>query len=377
MSTTEVRQPPETAAAKPDGYLHGLDLLRVIASCAVVFTHVLAWFAGDGEQWWAGTWTKWVSVGTLHLHPWLSFVGVAFFLVVSGVVVTHVTNRETPGQFLRRRVTRLAPLLFVVTFIGWCLINFGLRVSRVWEGPLGVDKLLLGMVLGNTFAEPDVALLAVTWTLRVQIVFYVLVALSIPLLRRWAWVPPLVIAALACLTLLIAPHNEFFGAHFTGFATYIPLLCLGQLISLVHSGKVHPVAGVAIGSVHFLLLVWADKLGLTFQGDGVPRTALLAVLVVVLLMKAQDRVSRSALVKAWAKRTYAIYLVHVCAIYPVFDALTPHLDENLVVLIGLAVAYLAAEALHRWVEMPADRAIRRWERRRSTTGRAGRSRSAV
>ncbi|MEU4442546.1 acyltransferase [Actinosynnema sp. NPDC050801] len=371
MSTTELEQQPTTARAKRTDYLHGLDLLRVIASCAVVFTHVLAWFAGVGEGWWAWTATAWVSADTLHLHPWISFVGVAFFFVVSGVVVTHVTNRETPGQFLRRRLTRLAPLLFVVTFIGWCMINFGLRISRVWEGPLGVDKLLLGMVLGNGFAEPDVALLAITWTLRVQVLFYVLVALSIPLLRKRAWVPPLAIAALCCLTLLAAPHNEFFGAHFTGFATYLPVLCLGQLISLVHSGRVDPLAGVAIGSVHFLLLVWADKIGLTFQGDGVPRTVLLAVLVVVLLMKAQDRVSRSALVKAWAKRTYAIYLVHVCAIYPVFDTLMPHLDENLVVLIGLAVTFLAAEVLHRLVEMPADRAIRRWERRGSVTGRPG------
>lgn len=370
MSTTGVAR-PQAAPAERDDHLHGLDLLRVIASCAVVFTHVLAWFAGANEGWWAWTWTRWVSADTLNLHPWMSFVGVAFFFVISGVVVTHVTGRETSGQFLRRRLTRLAPLLFVVTFIGWSLINLGLRISPAEEGPLGVDKLLLGMVLGTSFTEPQVVLLAITWTLRVQVLFYVLVALSIPLLRRRAWVPPLVIAVLSCLTLLAAPHHEVFGEHFTGFATYLPVLCLGQIISLVHSGKVRPLVGVALGAAHFLLVVWADKLGLTFQGNGVPRTVLLVVLVVVVLMKARDRLSRSAFVKAWAKRTYAIYLVHVCAIYPVFDALMPHLDENLVVVIGLAVTFLATEALHRWVEMPAERTIRRWERRRSAARRPG------
>lgn len=364
MTTTARVDPQATVPIKRARYLHGLDLLRVVASCAVVFTHVLAWFSGADQDWWLWTWTERVGYGELHLNPRLSFLGVAIFLVVSGVVVTHVTDREGPGQFFRRRLVRLAPLLFAVTFIGWCLINAGLRISPEREGPLGVDRLLLGMVLANPFAEPEVVLLAVTWTLRVQIVFYALVAVTIPLLRKRAWVPPLVVALLCSVVLVLARHNEFIGAHLTGFATYVPVLCLGQLISLVHSGRVHPLAGTALGAVHFTLVVWADKLGLTFQGDAVPRTLLLVVLVVVVLMKARDRVSRSALVKAWAKRTYAIYLVHVCVIYPLFDALMPHLDATLVVVLGLVATALSAEVLHRWVEMPADRFTRRWDGRR-------------
>lgn len=358
---------------KSAGYLHGLDLLRVVASCAVVLTHLVAWFTLNDREFWLATAVERGVVEPLHLNPRLSFLGVALFLVVSGVVVTHVANRERPLQFLRRRVVRLIPLLWVVSIIVWVLINLGFRVSSARESNLDLGDLLSGMFLVNFLQTPQVALVAVTWTLQVQVVFYCYVALTIPVLRKRAWIPPLAAAPLCFTVLLITGHFPTVLAHEIGqFASYLPVLVLGQLISLVHSGKVHPVAGTAIGAVHFTLFVWVDKVGgHTGQGDSVPRTLLFAVLLTVLLVAASGPVSRSGFIRGWSKRTYAIYLIHLSAMYPLYDTLMPHLDATLVAVLGLVTTVLAAEALHRWIEMPADRAIRRWDRRRSVTGRAG------
>jgi exopolysaccharide production protein ExoZ len=53
--------------------------------------------------------------------------------------------------------------------------------------------------------------------------------------------------------------------------------------------------------------------------------------------------------------------------YPLFDTLMDELDPNLVALMGLALTALVAEILHRLVEMPANNAVRRWEKRKSTS----------
>jgi exopolysaccharide production protein ExoZ len=366
--TASVVDTPTAAPAKGSGYLHGLDLLRVIASCAVVLTHLIAWFTLNKQEFWLSAWIERDVVDTLHLNPRLSFLGVAIFLVVSGVVVTHVADREHPLQFLRRRVVRIIPLLWVVTVLVWCLINLGFRVSSASEGPLSFGDLLSGMVLANFFQTPQVALVAVTWTLQVQIVFYCYVALTIPLLRKRPWIPPLAAVPLCFLTLLLTADTGTVVSHQIGqFAAYLPVLCIGQLISLVHSGKVHPMAGIAISAVHFLLFVWLDKVGgYTFQGDSVPRTLLLAVLLAVVLVSVSGPVSRSAVIRGWSKRTYAIYLVHLSCMYPLYDALMPHLNPNLVAVLGLMWTFVVAEVLHRWVEMPANRAVRRWEKRESS-----------
>ncbi|MGM1058215.1 acyltransferase family protein [Saccharothrix sp. Mg75] len=360
----------EIAVTPPrrDQYLHGLDLLRVIASCAVVLTHLVAWFALNDEDFWLSTLLQGAVIDPLHLNPRLSFFGVALFLVVSGVVVTHVANRERPVQFLRRRVVRLVPLLWVVTPLVWVLINLGQRVSSAREGDLDLGDLVSGLFLANYFQDPPVALVAVTWTLQIQVVFYCYVALTIPVLRRHAWLPPLAAVPLCFATLLLTNGTGTVVGHQIGqFGAYLPVLCIGQLISLVHSGRVRPWAGVGIGAAHFLLFTWVDKVGgYTFQGDSVPRTLLFAVLLTVLLVAAGGPVSRSAFVRGWSKRTYAIYLIHLSAMYPMFDALMPHWDHTVVAVLGLLATALAAEVLHRLVERPADRAIRKWERRERT-----------
>ncbi|MBY8850921.1 acyltransferase family protein, partial [Saccharothrix sp. MB29] len=332
---------PVAAAERGTGYLHGLDLLRVFASSSVVVTHLVAWFSFARQPFWVAQGVESGVVGPLRLNPRLSFLGVALFLVVSGVVVTHVAGRERPAQFLRRRVVRLAPLLWVVTLLAWVMINLGLRVSATPQEDLGVGDLLGGLVLANFFWTPQVPLSEVAWTLPVQLGFYCYVAATIPVLRRMPWLPPLAAVPL-CFTILLVTGgpDPLVGFNLGQFGVYLPLLCVGQLISLVHSGKVGPYAGTAIGVAHYALFVWADKAGeYTFQGESVVRTVLLAVLATIVLVTVSGPVSRSRVVRSWAKRTYAVYLVHQIALYPLFDALMPHLDPTLVVLLGLAAVF--------------------------------------
>ncbi|MEJ2852524.1 MULTISPECIES: acyltransferase family protein [unclassified Saccharothrix] len=361
---TATAERPATATRK-DNYMHGLDLLRVVGSCLVVLTHLVAWFRVYDRDMWLVDAVEAGVVGPLHINEDMHFLGVAIFLVVSGVVVTHVADRESPGQFLRRRIVRLMPLLWAVTLVAWLALQAGVHYSEVKPENAGMGALLSNMVLAGFFTKPAVVLIGVTWTLLVQIGFYAYVAATIPVLRRQPWIAPLA-AAVLCFVVILSTFDtkvRAFG-QIGGLIGYLPLLCIGQLVSLVHSRKISPLVGTAIGAAHFAVVVWVDKLyRYAGMGEAVPRTLLIAVLVTVLLVRMDGPVCRSAFVKAWAKRTYAVYLVHMLAMYPLFELLVPHVDGTLLVVLGLVSVALLTEVAHRFVEAPADRAIRKWERR--------------
>lgn len=367
MSTRLSGQPMTTGPGVRPGRLYGLDLLRVLASCLVVYEHIAAYFTLSHQHWWLTDGVETEVVGSLHLNASLGFLGVCTFLMISGVVVTHVTARESPGTFLYRRVSRLVPLLWVVTPLVWVLINLGLQVSSSHDPHLSFGDLLSGMVLTNFFQTPQIGLVGSTWTLWIQIIFYCYVAAAIPVLRRRPWLPPVIMAALCFLAILFSTlsRNSTTGslhmwAHQIGqWAVYLTVLCIGQLISLVHTGAVHRYAGLAIGAVHALLFIWADRIGgFTFQGNAMPRTLLVVTAVVLLMMRNAGPISRSKVVAGWSRRTYSIYLVHMACLYPLMNALVPRIGPELAVLAGLATTVVVSDVLHRFVEMPAERFLR-------------------
>ncbi|MEV4311414.1 acyltransferase family protein [Actinocrispum sp. NPDC049592] len=348
--------------AQPESrYLHGLDFVRVLASCLVVYAHIQGWLIVRGQHWWLTDWVQANVIGTLQLNDRLSILGVTMFLVVSGVVVTYVTQRENPGQFLWRRLTRIAPLLWVVTPLVWILITVGQRVGdEVSSAGVGVGDLLRGLVLANFFTSPLERLVGVTWTLVIQVAFYCYVAAAIPALRRRPWIPPMVVA-LVCFVVVLATagsrNQAVLEVH--QICAYLPLLCIGQLISLAHTGQVHRATAALIGAVHLALFTWMDQVAMTtYPNYANVRTAVLVVLFVAVMMNVNGPVSRSKLIRNWSKRTYAIYLVHTACIFAVMDHFASVIGPDAGIVLSLAVSAGVAEILHRFVEMPAERLLR-------------------
>ncbi|MFC4005145.1 acyltransferase family protein [Prauserella oleivorans] len=348
-------------------YLYGLDLLRVVASVLVLFTHIANWFSTRQREWWLAGWVHRDVVTPLHLNDNLSFAGVSLFLLISGLVVTHVADRERPRQFLRRRLARVLPLLFVASVIAWLLVNHAGYRPESGQSSLDLLDLLAGMTLAGFFTTPEVVFLGIAWTLLTQIVFYGYVAATMPLLRRHAWAPSALAAALCCVLLSLATGVGTVAAHRIGMiAAFFPVLCLGQLLSLVHARKVRPGAGVVLGAVHVLLFVWADRLGeYMLGGTAYPRTLLIMLALVALVMTVHGRLSRSRVVRTWSRRTYAIYLLHPLCLYPVLDRLAPVIGADVALLVALGLLAAVVEPAHRLVELPVNNWFRSREGVRS------------
>jgi peptidoglycan/LPS O-acetylase OafA/YrhL len=147
-------------------YWPWLDGLRLFAALSVFSMH-LGQLGGlplpTGYLWW------WLHFG---------FYGVDLFFAVSGAVVTLAMARAVAGAnprrtFLRHRIARIVPL-FVLT----CLVDLWLNRPDFWEGPHPIGTLVAHLLfVHNWFPSTHGALNGPSWTLGVEMQFYLLVAL--------------------------------------------------------------------------------------------------------------------------------------------------------------------------------------------------------
>ncbi|MCR3747130.1 acyltransferase family protein [Lentzea californiensis] len=345
-------------------YMYGLDLLRVIAAVAVIYNHYSNWLKLNHEDFAIATVVDAVLIRPLHLNQQLAFVGVGVFLMISGIVVTHVAFRETSAQFLLRRAVRLLPAMWVMITVAWVLVS-ARQLSANQRPDLGDLFLNLGLV---NYSVPQTShVLALTWTLAVQVVFYFFVAATMPLLKRWPWVPPAIAVALVSVLISVTPPQGPAPLSFVRMATtFLPVLFIGQLISLVRSKKIPVGAGIAFGVLQYLLFVRADLTSDRWPlGEAYPRTFVFLFLVLLLATRANGALVRAKWVGEVAKRTYAIYLVHIPVGFPLLRLLTPHTGYWISVAVALIAVAVASELLHRLVEEPIAQWYRRREKRRT------------
>jgi exopolysaccharide production protein ExoZ len=345
-------------------YLHGLDLMRIVASAAVVYAHTRDWFTSGHESWWVNGVLNTAVLNPLRLGALMAPLAVITFFVISGLVVTYAAQKESPGRFLARRFVRIVPALWVVLIAVWVLTRLGVEAGVHGENAGAVSTLLANMTLLNfTTGSPGLDL--VTWTLTAQVAFYVIVSVTIPLLRRWPWLPPaLTWALLSVLMSLVRSENSAATHTLRVIVTLLPVMFIGQAIALAQLGKLHPLAALVYACGYWLVIVRGDLTSdFTPAVPGYPQMVVCIALLTIICGRLTGGVVGARWVKALADRTYAVFLLHVPVLY-----LTPHLVSTqpgttlafTVAMVGTAVT---ADLLYRFVEKPAVRWWRSWENR--------------
>src|SRR5882672_4349770 len=150
-----------------------IQILRLLAAVSVVAFH--AWGAAPE--------------GFKVPESAISFVlsygghGVDLFFVISGFIIFYAIHRATltPAEFLRRRVERIAPLYFVVTFAVIVLAmalpaTFG---TEGWYTPRHILKSLAFIA----FTDGEMPVVYLGWSLEYEMYFYLTVALLMALTR--------------------------------------------------------------------------------------------------------------------------------------------------------------------------------------------------
>ncbi len=354
-----------TVDASPGMRFVLVDQLRALGALAVLWSHLVgAWLDANDRSWTGLDLGQAILTDPLGLRTNLGSFGVALFFFVSGFVITHAAYRETGRQFIVRRLLRIYPPLFFAVLVTW-LVSVVFLTPTAAGGP---DHWLLQATLANWAISPLVIAIPVTWTLFIEVAFYLIVWASKPLLTRFtAGVPIAVLAVSAfCAVAMNSLGPSFFEAAHS--LILLPVLAIGQLTYLVLTRRLPLLAGAGLAVASWLLLLYGLRQSRPEQiGEDMPWGASIAFagLLFLLAVTLEGRFSGSRVLTVVAKRTYSVYLLH----WPIgMTALTVtviglHLPYTVGLVIALVLVAGFTELSYRFVERPWIALSRRIGRR--------------
>jgi exopolysaccharide production protein ExoZ len=285
--------------------------------------------------------------------------GVQFFFVLSGFVILLVHEKDVGnpakiGEFLWKRFRRIYPPfwigLLIITPVYFLIPSFGVGGERS-----------LSMILSTFLLAPDSRelLLGPAWTLRHEVLFYLIFCVSIwsrsvGLAVGAAWI---VLSAVVPFCHLGFPGSFFFTSNHLLFA-FGALVCLAfkrAKITRVQAAIVAILGSIMFASVWFAELYHVvnitDALNVLYGVAG-------ALLILGFVTTERDSGIRvPGVLTFMGEASYSIYLVHYSALSVAIKLVLKvsgrlHLEDWAVFVISALLALLAGVSFHLLVERP-------------------------
>jgi exopolysaccharide production protein ExoZ len=349
------RQEGTGAVAEVRQFYPLIDQLRAIAALLVVYAHMVGNFLdAHAHLWLPDTLVDYFVRDPARAELNFGWPGVALFFFISGFVVTHAAVGEGGREFAIKRVLRIYPPVIAVVVVVSILANLGILTTGISAAPTPLES-LAAATFANYALATGPALVAVAWTLVIEVLFYGGLLAVKPLLSRIPLLAPaaLLIAVVVAVLVLRGPF-----AGIPPYVAFVPILVLGMIIYLLHTGRVKWWIGALLLLASWVVLVWA--LQLTNPGFWDPTgsflvNVLLAGCVFALTVLMDGRISPWRVLAVVAKRSYSLYLVHVpvgvTLLYFFVDGLA--LPYTVSLLMGLIAVAVVTELSYRFVEQPA------------------------
>lgn len=351
-------------AVAPTGRLEQLTGLRFFAALLVFAVH----FRWDSSP---------EALTTLVAQ---GYVGVSFFFVLSGFVLTHsYSDRIRAGKisfasYSLLRVARLTPLHFLtgLPFVYFAII----QNEAIYSEQFGVMKTLLNLSFLQSWVPVSdyyFSLNAPSWSLSDEMFFYVcfffLVALTPARLLKLTFALGAVVVVSAVLVQLFLGETRFFGKYpfshwlfyvFPGFR--ILEFLVGMLLQeLWQRGLRLPRATIPLSYVLLFVAMW-------FAPD-VPdpfRYSLYYLPVIMLFFYAHlaDRSAWTAfysskLLVLLGNASFAFYLIHQPSLHLMNLFVRGAMPSDAVFFpVSLSVIAVVSVILYKLYEMPAERALK-------------------
>ena len=303
----------------------------------------------------------------------VGYVGVAFFFVLSGFVLTWSTpiyNGVEAKQFWIKRVARVYPSHLVMMVIALLLPATPLPLTWVAVPPNA-------LLLQSWFSPNDIAfgVNAVSWSLSCEAFFYLCAPLLISVLNALKPLQRYLAAAAGAgvawsIGLVMAANG------FNVYAYHLPIVRIGEFIIgialalALRDGVRLPfrsvcLAGVTTAVMAMVCLRTGHVTHVTTV-SGILMVPAFAWLIYACAQADLDGVRgvlRLKLLEHLGITSFAFYLVHELVLLNLKPLPWPHGSKlvNLATVIVLwVICQAAAELLYRGVERPAQRRIRAW-----------------
>lgn len=300
----------------------------------------------------------------------VGYVGVAFFFVLSGFVLTWSTpiyNGVEAKQFWIKRVARVYPSHLAMMVIALLLPARPLPLTWAAVPPNA-------LLLQSWFSPNDIAfgVNAVSWSLSCEAFFYLCAPLLISVLNALKPLQRYLAAAAGAgvawsIGLVLAAN----GANV--YAYHLPIVRIGEFIIgialalALRDGVRLPFRSVCLAGVTTAVMVMVClRTGQLTTVSGILMVPAFAWLIYACAQADLDGVRgvlRLKLLEHLGITSFAFYLVHELVLLNLKPLPWPHGSKlvNLATVIVLwIICQTAAELLYRGVERPAQRRIRAW-----------------
>jgi exopolysaccharide production protein ExoZ len=380
-----------------------IDILRGLAAFVVVLSHAQEAYWRNGPLIWDGQASEFFATQSL-LDAFLYMfryggLGVPLFFVISGFCI-HLPyaggrKRMNAREFTIRRMLRLYPLYLAVVLAGFALVGmkYGYGIGEVtWRNFVGH---LFFWYYFTDPASPGMGITPLLWTIAIEVHFYVLYVLFLPLLRRFGFAKIVILA----LTIDVAYRLVFLILHLeeAGWPRYMQphrfavtrfgewLLGAWIAEAFVRDGMRRVPAAIAT-------LGRASAIGLTFVASGVVLAYFVAYddfvwdipavlgFSIVLIGALHSEAARGAVWAAsrkwyaWAcwlgTRSYSLYLTHLLVITVITEAFSRimKIDKDAmggtwgllaVAGVGIVASVIVAHIAYHLIEAPSHALGRR------------------
>jgi exopolysaccharide production protein ExoZ len=331
-----------------------IQALRALAAVLVVVGHSLHE-------------TETISALVGRAAPDLSFVywgfGVDIFFVISGFIMVY-TSADLFGQpgawriFLTRRLTRIVPLYWLLTTV---LLVGGAIAPRLLNVPIGDWQHVLASYafIPSMRAPGEIRpVMALGWTLNMEMFFYVLFAAALALPYRYGLMAlSLVIGGFALIGLVFKPEQVQLAFWTESIILEFLMGCL-LAAAYLKGARLTPAAAFAIAALGVLGMF--KFAGVDSAGPDMPdalRWGIPALLIVAAAALTESSTSRLMLwLAALGNASYSLYLIHPFVLRPMRNiwahTIGGALPLTAYVVVVTLLATLVAFAIYRWLERP-------------------------
>jgi len=357
------------AAMRLPGRLHFLDALRGLAALGVMLFHFAAKSVSPLHDPLVASLPGWISWPILHMD-----CGVEIFFVLSGFVIALSVDGirhdlRYAGNFVLRRSLRLDPtywaaagLLVIYWLIRWPQYAYEFYV--LWGGLRGVLANMF-YVQNLSFIYPTSSILGVSWTLCLEVQFYLCYLLVLVIAyytaglagrHRHTLRDAVVMITVASLGIWSLSH--WLQQHTADFTGRSWMFLLGVATYAALRRNIPALAAATPFAALAICFCWRGDL------EGIVATATASSIYGV---GATGRLGRALAYRPLlylGRISYSLYLMHmVVGIYVLFF-LHGILGDSIPAawacfILAIAASLISAELLHRCVEAPSNRLSRR------------------
>jgi len=336
-------------------YFKGLDSLRFFAALAVFFTHVelIKKFTGFGTHWIdpeerITKFTVFQSVMSKEIDPlspliaYSSALGVVFFFVLSGFLITYLLLKEKEsnktvqiGKFYLRRAFRIWPLYYLIFILGFFVLP-NLELFAVPGQDVFFNQNFWGNLLLYAFFMPNLAFSIYTtavpnigqsWSIGVEEQFYLLWPLllrkSKNVLKSILWIAGSIIALKGILLLsfpfikleALVVIKKFLAMSklecmaLGGLGAYVLFNKKEEVLRIIYKPVSQIMAVVVIPIlIYFIPTAFEDVLHLLFS---------VSFLVIILNVAGNEKVLlrfENSILQYLGRISYGFYMFHVMCI---------------------------------------------------------------